>query len=97
MLGTIISALIGGGGGFIGGEIVQGLGSSAGGLDGIAGIAGGLLGGGAVGGLLGRGSDAAAAGTDAASGKFNIGQILGGLAGGAGAGAIVQGLLGAIM
>lgn len=98
MLGTIISAILGGGGGFLGGEVIQGLlGSSAGGLDGIAGVMGGLLGGGAVGGLLGRGGDVAAAGANAAGGQFNLKQIIGGLAGGAGAGAIAQGVLGAIM
>lgn len=98
MLGTIISAVLGGGGGFLGGELVQSAaGLSAGGMDGIAGAVGGLLGGGAIGGLLGRGGDAAAAGDAAAGGKFNIGQIVGGLAGGAGAGAIVQAVLGMIM
>lgn len=98
MLGTLISALLGGGGGFLGGEVVQSMfGASAGGLDGIAGAVGGLLGGGALGGLLGRGGDAAAAGADAAAGKFNVSQLIGGLAGGAGAGAIAQGVLGALM
>lgn len=98
MLGTIISALIGGGGGFLGGELVQSMaGLSTGGLDGIVGAASGLLGGGAIGGLMGRGGDAAAAGEAAAGGGFNIKQIVGGLAGGAGAGAIGQGVLGSIM
>ncbi len=95
MLGTIISALLGGGGGFLGGELVQSLGmvGNGGMLDQLAGPIGGLLGGGAIGGLLGRGGDAAAACADAASGKLNIGQMIGGLAGGAGAGAILQSVL----
>ena len=99
MLSTIISALIGGGGGFLGGEVAQSvLGmATGGGLDGIIGAVSGLLGGGAVAGLMGRGGDAAAAGNAAASGGINIKQILGGLAGGAGAGAIGQTVLGMIM
>jgi len=98
MLGTIISALIGGGGGFLGGMGVESLaGLSAGGLDNIVGPVAGILGGGAVGGMMGRGGDAAAAGQAAAGGGFNPKQIIGGLAGGAGAGAIGQGILGAIM
>ncbi len=97
MLGTIISALLGGGGGFLGSELVQNLGGMAAGsgmLEQLAGPLAGLLGGGAVGSMFGRGGDAAAAGDAAASGKLNIGQLVGGLAGGAGAGGIAQAVLG---
>lgn len=51
----------------------------------------GGMGGGAVGSMFGRGGDA---GEAAASGKLNIGQLLGGLAGGAGAGGIAQAVMG---
>ena len=99
MLGSLISAVIGGAGGFGGAELVQNLaGLSAGGnLDGIIGALSGVVGGGAIGGLLGRGNAAAEAGQAAASGGINIKQIIGGLAGGAGAGAIVQAVAGMLM
>jgi len=85
MLGSIISAVIGGAGGFGGAEIVQNLtGAGTGSMNGIVGAVSGILGGGAIGGLMGRGGDAAAAGEAAASGGINIKQIIGGLAGGAG-------------
>ncbi len=99
MLGTIISAVLGGGGGFLGSSLVLNLGGMAAGggmLETLAGPVAGLLGGGAIGSMFGRGGDAAAAGEAAASGKFNIGQALGGLAGGAGAGGIAQAVLGMI-
>ena len=95
MLGTIISALIGGGGGYLGGIGVESLTGPVGsGLLGnmIAPISG-IIGGGAIGGLMGRGEDAAAAGA-AAGGGFNPKQLIGGLAGGAGVGAIGQSVLG---
>lgn len=96
MLGTLISAIIGGGGGFLGGMGVESLTnlSSGGMLGTLIGPLSGILGGGAVGGLMGRGGDAAAAANAAASGSINPKQILGGLAGGAGAGAIGQSVLG---
>lgn len=97
MLGTLISAVLGGGGGFLGSELVQSLGGMAGGggmLEQLAGPIAGVLGGGAVGSMFGKGGDAAAAGEAAASGKINIGQIIGGLAGGAGAGGIAQAVMG---
>jgi len=71
-------------------------GGAGGMLSQLAGPLGGLLGGGAVGGLMGRGGDAAAAGDAAASGKLNIGQLVGGLGAGAGAGGIVQAIVGMI-
>ena len=96
MLGTLISALIGGGGGLLGGMGIESLAGITGGLNsGVVGAVSGLVGGGAIGGLMGRGSDAAAAGEAAAGGGINIKQIVGGLAGGAGA--IGQGILGSIM
>ena len=95
MLGTIISAVIGGGGGFLG-DAALGMGNMGAQNGGIIGIVSSLLGGGAIGGLLGRGTDAAAAGNAAAGGSFNPKQIIGGLVGGAGAGAIGSGVLGMI-
>jgi len=99
MLGTIISAVIGGGGGFLGGmgieSMIPSL-ASSGGLSNIVGPVSGILGGGAIGGLMGRGGDAAAAGAAAAGGGFNPKQLIGGLAGGAGAGAIGQSVLGLV-
>lgn len=98
MLGTIISAVLGGSGGFLGGELVQSLlGSSAGGLDGIAGGLGGMLGGGVIGNLMGRGTGAKVTGDQAAHGEVKLMQIIGALGGGAGAGAIVQTVIGAIL
>lgn len=96
MLGTLISAIIGGGGGFLGGIGVESLTnlSSSGMLGTLIGPISGILGGGAIGGLMGRGGDAAAAGNAAAGGGINPKQIIGGLAGGAGAGAIGQSVLG---
>ncbi|MEE9332776.1 MAG: hypothetical protein V3U65_01660 [Granulosicoccaceae bacterium] len=95
MLGTIISSLLGAGGGFLGAEALQSI-SGMGGDEGLTGmLAGpvaGLLGGGAIGSMFG--GDARAAGEAAASGKLNIGQLLGGLAGGAGAGGIAQAVMG---
>lgn len=88
MLGTIISAIIGGAGGFGGAELVSNLtqlGSSD--TSGITGVISGVIGGGALGGLLGHDSDVA-------TGGLNIKQIIGGLAGGAGAGGIVQTVMG---
>ena len=96
MLGSIISAVLGGGGGLLGGNLLgslTGLGAE-GGMGNIVSAVSGLVGGGAIGGLMGRGSDAAAAGDAAASGSINPKQIIGGLLGGAGAGAIGNGVVG---
>jgi len=88
MLGSIISAVLGGGGGLLGGNL---LGSLTG--LGAEGSTGNIA---AIGGLMGRGSDAAAAGEAAAGGSINPKQIIGGLLGGAGAGAIGNTLMGLI-
>jgi len=95
LLGSLISAVLGGGGGLLGGMGVNALmGGGEGGMVSslVSGLSG-LFGGGIIGGLLGRGNDAAAAGEAAASGSFNPKQIIGGLVGGAGAGGIGQAVL----
>ncbi len=95
MMGIIVSALLGGSGGYMGGQIIQSLmGLSTDGIDSIAAILGGILGGGVVGALVGRSRSNAPA--VAAAGEANFKQIASGFAGGAGAGAIVQAMLGVI-
>ncbi len=97
MLGKLIAAVLGGGGGFLGSEIVGKLGGMAAGtgmLEQLAGPLAGVVGGGAIGSMFGAGNAAADAGDAAASGNFNIGQAVAGLAGGAGAGGIVQAVMG---